>query len=139
MMVAGLPAALAAPDTGPVVVVELRAALMPVAADHLERALAEAAARDARLVLLEVDTPGGLVTTVRRMVQAILDSPVPVAVYVGPAGASAASGGVFLVLAADVVVSLSWPVAALVVQVIVVPSPTAGPFVALECVRAFQF
>ena len=106
----GLPAALAAPpDTGPVVVVELRAPLMPVAADYLERALAEAAARGAPLVLLELDTPGGLVTTVRRMVQAILDSPVPVAVYVGPAGASAASGGVFLVLAADV--ALMAPVA----------------------------
>lgn len=86
---------------GPVIVLRLQGPLMPVAADYLERGLKLAGTRRARLVLLELDTPGGLVTVVRRMVQSILDQPVPVVVFVGPAGAQAASGGVFLVLAAD--------------------------------------
>jgi len=92
----------AEPARGPVVVIELRGPLMPVAADHLERGLRLAEERQARLVILELDTPGGLVSTVRRMVQSILEQTIPVAVFVGPAGAQAASGGVFLVLAADV-------------------------------------
>lgn len=87
---------------GPVVVIKLQGPLMPVAADYLDRGLELARSRGARLVLMELDTPGGLVTAVRRMVQSILDQSVPVAVFVGPAGAQAASGGVFLVLAADV-------------------------------------
>lgn len=104
LALASMGAAEARPDpaTGPVVVIELRGPLMPVAADYLERGLKSAGERQARLVILELDTPGGLVTAVRRMVQSILDQPVPVAVFVGPAGAQAASGGVFLVLAADV-------------------------------------
>ncbi len=87
--------------SGPVVVVPIRGPLVPVTETYLRRALAEAAAEDARLVLVELDTPGGLVTTVRALVTAMLESPVPVAVYVTPSGASAASGGVFLVLASD--------------------------------------
>ena len=92
----------AATARGPIAILPIRAALLPVTGDYLARALAEAAAADARLVLIELDTPGGLVTTVREMVTRILESPVPVAVYVSPSGASAASGGVFLVLAADI-------------------------------------
>jgi membrane-bound serine protease (ClpP class) len=80
----------------------MQGALVPVARDFLSRALAAAADREAVLVLVELDTPGGLVTTVREMVTEILESPVPVAVFVSPSGASAASGGVFLVLASDV-------------------------------------
>ncbi|MFQ5767873.1 MAG: nodulation protein NfeD, partial [Acidobacteriota bacterium] len=90
------------PDEGSIAVVEIRDVLVPVTRDYLERALAEASRRNARLVIIELDTPGGLVTTVRSMVTAILDSAVPVVVHVTPSGASAASGGVFLVLAADV-------------------------------------
>ncbi|MFQ5719369.1 MAG: nodulation protein NfeD [Acidobacteriota bacterium] len=91
-----------APALGPVVVVPVSGALLPVTGDFLARALEVASRRQARLVLIELDTPGGLVTTVRTMVASILASPVPVAVYVTPDGASAASGGAFLVLAADV-------------------------------------
>jgi membrane-bound serine protease (ClpP class) len=80
----------------------MQGALVPVARDFLTRALGEAADQGAVLVLVELDTPGGLVTTVREMVTEILESPVPVAFYVSPSGASAASGGVFLVLASDV-------------------------------------
>jgi membrane-bound serine protease (ClpP class) len=87
---------------GPILLLEMRGPLVPVTEDFLARALQEAESRDARLVLVELDTPGGLVTVTRALVSDILESPVPVGVYVAPSGASAASGGVFLVLAADV-------------------------------------
>jgi len=87
---------------GGIAVVVWRDALLPIAETYLERALSQAAADRATIVLIELDTPGGLVTTVRGMVSAMLACPVPVVVYVSPAGASAASGGVFLLLAADV-------------------------------------
>ena len=76
--------ALTMPLDGPVILVEIRSALVPVVADYLERALDVAADRQASLVLLELDTPGGLVTTVRNMTTHILDSQVPVVVYVTP-------------------------------------------------------
>ena len=102
----GRTAAAAAPEApgSGVALVVWRDALLPIAETYLERALSQAAADRAALVLFELDTPGGLVTTVRHMVSALLASPVPVVVYVSPDGASAASGGVFLLLAADVAV-----------------------------------
>jgi ATP-dependent protease ClpP protease subunit len=99
-------AAGAAPQAaaGPVVLLKIDGPLVPVTETYLARGLRLAAEQDARLVLVEVDTPGGLVVTVRALVAAMLASPVPVAIYVTPSGASAASGGVFLVLAADLAV-----------------------------------
>jgi membrane-bound serine protease (ClpP class) len=83
-------------------VVEIRGIINPAVADYLERALAEAAAADARLVVVKMDTPGGLETAMRDMIQDILASPVPVAVYVTPAGARAASAGLFILVAGHV-------------------------------------
>lgn len=66
-------------------------------------ALANAAARSAALVVLELDTPGGLVASTRKIIKSILASPVPVAVYVAPSGARAASAGTYIAYAAHVV------------------------------------
>ncbi|MEM8932708.1 MAG: ATP-dependent Clp protease proteolytic subunit, partial [Acidobacteriota bacterium] len=89
-------------DTAPrVVSVRLAMPVHPIAADHLERSLAHAAAIDAAALVIELDTPGGSLPATRRMVQAILGSEVPVVVWVGPGGAQAASAGFFLLLAAD--------------------------------------
>ena len=74
----------------------------PAVSDHLVRALAEADAAGAACVLVELDTPGGLVDAMRDIVQAILGSPRPVVVYVAPAGARAASAGAIIAMAADV-------------------------------------
>ncbi len=73
-----------------------------VSADILERVLQDAARDGDALVLYELDTPGGLVDAAERMVQQILNSKVPVAVFVAPKGAHAASAGFFLLLAGDV-------------------------------------
>ncbi len=74
----------------------------PVLATYIDEGLADAANRHAALVLITMDTPGGLGESMKDMIQHILSSPVPVAVYVSPAGARGASAGFFILLSADV-------------------------------------
>jgi membrane-bound serine protease (ClpP class) len=76
--------------------------IQPVSADELHRALTRASADGAQAVLIQMDTPGGLVDSMRAMAGDILSSRVPVIVYVGPSGARAGSAGFFLLEAADV-------------------------------------
>jgi membrane-bound serine protease (ClpP class) len=76
--------------------------IQPVTASELDRAIAQANADGAQALLIEMDTPGGLLTSMRSMAGAILSSRVPVIVYVAPAGARAGSAGFFLLEAADV-------------------------------------
>lgn len=83
-------------------VIELDDTIQPASLRYVERGLREAAAADAALVVIELDTPGGLLESLRAMTSAILASPVPVVVYVTPSGARAASAGFFLLMAADV-------------------------------------
>lgn len=73
----------------------------PVTAEYLGRNLRDSAVGGERLVLIEMDTPGGLESSMRTMVKDILASPVPVAVYVAPSGARAASAGAVITLASD--------------------------------------
>ncbi len=87
---------------GPVFVITLKGTVNPGSADFLEAGLEAAAQADAACVVIQLDTPGGLVESMRAMVRAILASPVPVVVFVAPSGAHAASAGAFLVLAAPV-------------------------------------
>lgn len=68
----------------------------------MEQALEEAREREAALAIIRLDTPGGLDTAMRSIVQEILDAPLPVVVYVSPPGARAASAGLFVTLAGDV-------------------------------------
>jgi membrane-bound serine protease (ClpP class) len=74
----------------------------PVLATYIDEGFAEAARRNASLVLITMDTPGGLSDSMKDIIQHILGSPVPVAVYVGPTGARGASAGFFILLSADV-------------------------------------
>lgn len=76
--------------------------ITPVTAHFLHRNLEEAARMGNRLVLIEMDTPGGLDTAMREIVKDVMASPVPVVVYVAPSGARAASAGAIIALAADV-------------------------------------
>jgi len=74
----------------------------PILAEYLNAGLDRAAEEHADLVLITMDTPGGLSDSMEQIIQHILRSPVPVAVYVEPAGSRAASAGFFILLSADV-------------------------------------
>jgi membrane-bound serine protease (ClpP class) len=86
---------------GPILRLRIESIVHPVAEDFLVEGLAEADRRDAALVVVELDTPGGLLTSTRKMTTAMLGSETPVAVWVAPEGAQAASAGFFLLQAAD--------------------------------------
>lgn len=88
--------------TGGVFVLSFQDAVGPATSDYIIKGLDEAAAADAALVVLEMDTPGGLDTSMRAIIQAILDSPVPVATFVYPGGARAASAGTYILYASHV-------------------------------------
>ena len=87
---------------GKIRVVGISDPITPVVANFLRRNLEEAARQGDPLLLIEIDTPGGLDTAMREIVKDIFASPVPVAVYVSPSGARAASAGAIITLAADV-------------------------------------
>jgi membrane-bound serine protease (ClpP class) len=74
----------------------------PATAEFFSRGLAQAQAHNASLVVLELDTPGGLDTSMRAMIKEILNSTVPVATWVGPAGARAASAGTYILYASHI-------------------------------------
>jgi membrane-bound serine protease (ClpP class) len=76
--------------------------IQPASQRFIERAIEEAGRRDAALVILELDTPGGLLDSTREITSAITESDVPVVVYVTPGGAQATSAGFFILISADV-------------------------------------
>jgi membrane-bound serine protease (ClpP class) len=84
----------------PVLVLEVKGVINGVKRDLIARTLAQAQAQGAGLVIIELDTPGGLLDSTREIVEDLLASPVPVAVYVSPRGAQAGSAGTFITAAA---------------------------------------
>ena len=76
--------------------------IQPISAEYIDRAIAQRKQTNADAVLIEINTPGGLVDSTRDIIQKILASPVPVIVYVTPTGARAASAGFFILESADV-------------------------------------
>ena len=84
-----------------VLVARLDGEIHPAAAGFVKRSIAEAADRRAALLVVEISTPGGLMTSMREITTSIVNSRVPVATFVAPSGARAASAGFFILLAGD--------------------------------------
>ena len=76
--------------------------IQPITAEYISRAIDQAARSNAQAVLIEMNTPGGLVSSTREIIEKITSSPVPVIVYVTPTGGHAGSAGIFILESADV-------------------------------------
>jgi membrane-bound serine protease (ClpP class) len=94
--------ALPAAAAGFVSVATISGSINPASSDYLQKAIARAESEGAAAVLIELDTPGGLLASTKDIIQAILNARVPVIVYVSPQGAWAGSAGTFITLAAHV-------------------------------------
>jgi membrane-bound serine protease (ClpP class) len=84
--------------------ISVRGAIGPATASYIGRAIQRASQAEAQCLIIQLDTPGGLLDSTKDIVQLLYSSPVPTVVYVAPAGASATSAGCFITLAADIAV-----------------------------------
>ena len=97
------PSSLLSKETSPeVMVVTVDGVINPVASEFIGKSIKKAAKRGVEALVIELDTPGGLDTSMRMIVKEIVGSEVPVVVFVAPSGARAASAGVFITLAAHI-------------------------------------
>jgi membrane-bound serine protease (ClpP class) len=94
--------ALAGAAPASVVVISVSGAIGPASADFIERSIARADGLHAQLAVIELDTPGGLDPSMRQIIKAIIGSPVPVAAFIAPGGARAASAGTYIVYASHI-------------------------------------
>ena len=101
-LIASAPAAIA----GDLFVVRIDGSINPASADYMMSGIAQAEAAGASAILIELDTPGGLVSATQDIIQAMLNSTVPTVVFVTPRGATATSAGTFITLAAHVAVMM---------------------------------
>ena len=85
-----------------VLIIDLEGPINPGTAMYTTRGIDIAKEQSMALIVLRLDTPGGLASSMRTIVKAILNSPIPVAVYVGPTGAGAASAGVMITVAGHI-------------------------------------
>ncbi|HEX9110309.1 MAG TPA: nodulation protein NfeD, partial [Terriglobales bacterium] len=102
LAIAGSVVGMAAPEAAQVGLIRINGAIGPATANYVARAIDAAAEQHDQCLIIELDTPGGLLESTKNIVQTFYASKVPVIVYVSPSGASAGSAGVFITLAADI-------------------------------------
>jgi len=102
LLVVSLLAWTAVPAPAQVLKIVLNDTIHPISDEFIGRALAQAKAEKTQALLIQINTPGGLVESTREIIEKIVDSPVPVIVYVSPSGARAASAGFFILESADI-------------------------------------
>jgi len=90
------------PASSQVLKIVLNDTIQPISDEFIGRALSDAKAQKAQALLIQINTPGGLVESTREIIEKIVDSPVPVIVYVSPSGSRAASAGFFILESADI-------------------------------------
>src|SRR5881398_2373060 len=91
-----------APAAEKVALIKIDGAIGPATASYISRSIEEARAQNAQCLVIQLNTPGGLLDSTQKIAQSFLGSPVPVVVYVAPTGATATSAGCFITLAANV-------------------------------------
>jgi len=96
------PLAVSAQPAPAVAVIDMEMLILPGTAGHLEAAIARAERENAKLVVVRLNTPGGLLDTSQSMIQAMFASPVPIVMFVSPTGGTATSAGVFLTMAGHI-------------------------------------
>ena len=89
-------------STSTIMKLEIKGAIGPASSSYLKEGMTAAVDQNAQMMLIELDTPGGLSTSMREMIQEITNSTIPVIIYVSPKGARAASAGTYLLYASHV-------------------------------------